>query len=302
MAEAVYQGVCAGIGDRANNINVIEPWFDATIRKFIIGQDGIIDGLRISANMLKKGMCVVEGYVGYIDQDIPVPDNYVVYAKFEINHDKDIPDKFSIIVTQETYLRQDDILHEAGEYYILMADIAIPRLDYPANAYHADNASIVHAVPVDGTNLEDGVTAVTQEVGNNSKKVATTEFVQKQIEKDITQYLNRGNYNDTVTKTWKYGSSTYEFNITYSIRRLVNICVLSMDVDGFSVTANNISAFVVKDGYRPQQDTILYNHLYSTNGTSSTITIKTNGEIIFNGDFSIQRTGGRLHYKFYYNI
>lgn len=71
----IYQGTIAGIGDKANNINVINPQFDAKIRNFIIGKDCILEGLEIENGMLKAGSCFSHGFVGSIEENINLDKN-----------------------------------------------------------------------------------------------------------------------------------------------------------------------------------------------------------------------------------
>lgn len=76
-----YKGTIAGIGNKVldengkivdeESSNVIYSQFDATIRDFIIGQDGILDGLELSESsgkyILNSGHCIAKGFVGSIE-------------------------------------------------------------------------------------------------------------------------------------------------------------------------------------------------------------------------------------------
>lgn len=193
--ETTYKGIIAGIGDKENDVNVISPEFDAQIRRLIIDSSQslgcIINGFNLNGNILTAGACFAYGYIGYYPDNIEISDSiYYVYGKFTVNHDKNKPDSFEIILYEN--IPDDfpvagggaDILNEAGTYYIpfiIYKVFAGYRLKYPVHAESSDFTTVVQA---DGK-LENGVKATTQDVNDNSDKVATTEYVHNQIEEQI---------------------------------------------------------------------------------------------------------------------
>lgn len=188
---AQYNGVMAGIGDLENNINVINPEFDARVNNFIIGANGVIKGLEISGNILSAGMCVAQGYRGSIDTDITLDITTYVYGVFKVYHDPEILDEF-YIQTSSTPLDTaktgnsfgDDILHSAGTYYLRLNN----RLKYPINAVNSENTNILN----DNGTIGNNVTCPTQAVNDNSTKVASTAYVYNQIKEEInyTEYIS----------------------------------------------------------------------------------------------------------------
>lgn len=181
---AQYNGIIAGIGDLENGINVINPQFDARVNNFIIGANGVIEGLEISGNILSAGMCVAQGYRGSIDTDITLDITTYVYGVFKVYHDPEILDEF-YIQTSSTPLDSgstgnsfgDDILYEAGTYYLRLNN----RLQYPINAVNSENTDEINY----SGKIGNGTTAVTQAVNDNSDKVATTKFVHDLLDEEV---------------------------------------------------------------------------------------------------------------------
>ena len=182
MAE--YNGIMAGIGDLTNNINVIEPEFDANVNNFIIGAEGIINGMQIVGNTLSAGMCIAKGYRGSIETDITLDTTAYVYGVFKVYHDPEILDEFYIETSATALDTQsngnsfgDDILHNAGTYYLRLNT----TLSYPENAVNSENTDVLNY----GGSIGDGTTAVTQAVNDNSDKVATTKFVHDLLDEEV---------------------------------------------------------------------------------------------------------------------
>lgn len=182
MAE--YKGIIAGIGDKQNNVNVIDPQFDAKIRKFIIGQNCILEGLELNGDTISAGSCIAEGYVGYLPEQktLEFPNGYV-YGRFKVNQDSLILDEFDIINSNVEILIQDDILHNAGEYYLLLYQEGKKVIDakYPLNAVNSENTDHIN----DNGTIGSMVTCPTPPVNDNSKKIANTEYVHNQIAEEL---------------------------------------------------------------------------------------------------------------------
>lgn len=252
MAEQSYKGIMSGIGDIENNVNVIRPFFDARVRNFIIGQDGIIDGFKVDNGFINNGICVAQGYIGqYSGVPIPITSGNYIYGKFVIYNDDTILDEFYIVVADsEIVYDNDDILHGPGTFYLPLNDSK--RLDYPQNAYHSDYTDTVLTgnIGIDKTNLQDGVTAVTQESNDNSKKVATTEFVQGLLKK----YINADSYSNA----FNTGSNTI-FSTEISIRRRSQFVLLNININiikqgSVGGTAQGTVFAQLPDGYFPKQE------------------------------------------------
>lgn len=95
----IYKGVVSGIGEKvydeltgevlkSESTNLIYPEFDATVNNFIVGRNGIIEGLKITDNILSAGTCIALGYVGQITENITLDNKEYVYGVFVINHDQ----------------------------------------------------------------------------------------------------------------------------------------------------------------------------------------------------------------------
>lgn len=179
---AQYKGIIAGIGDKSNKINLISPQFDARIYNFIIGKNCIIDGLELNNKTLSAGACVCQGYRGVIDTSIKLVTTMgYIYGVFKVNFDNDKPDEFYIETSSTKIERKDDILHGTGVYYLELYYNGLVRLprDYPNSAVYADKSQFV------SNTIGEKATATTQDVNDNSTKVATTEYVHNQIEEQI---------------------------------------------------------------------------------------------------------------------
>lgn len=196
-----YQGIVTGIGDKESKINLIQPEVDAIITKFIIGNNTIIDGLNLDGNVLSKGICVLCGYRGVLNetQTIPTTTKYI-YGKFVINFDENIEDTFSIVAKDEEIIgniNPSEIV-VAGEYYLeLYANRELsknmPTYKYPAQA----NQSVITNRVASNGELENGVTCITQLKNDNSDNVANTLYVHRQIEEEIDREEVSGDFSTT---------------------------------------------------------------------------------------------------------
>ncbi|MDE6965340.1 MAG: hypothetical protein K2O94_00025 [Clostridiales bacterium] len=249
------KGVMAGIGDMLNDVNVIEPGFDARVYRYIIGKDCIIEGLEMSGNTLSAGICIGQGYRGYLPTSCEIGTIYdYIYAHFKVHHDRDIEDEFWIECTKSSTVVQNDILHNAGDYWLLLYQKVngkwqkrIDDIKYPLRSQHSDDTMRVveHGV------LEDGVTAVTQEVGDKTDKVATTEFVQNQIAEDI----DAGFFNDSKHNV---GLSTI-FDVEINLRRrakfvLLDVKILIKQQGSVGSSPQGMVFIQIPEGFRPTKD------------------------------------------------
>ncbi len=363
-----YRGIISGIGDLSRGINVINPKFDAKLNHFIIGQDTVLDGFRLSNGIFLAGECIAQGYRGIYNDNITLSsDEKYVYGKFIVHDNPDIPDEFWIITsaTKLSYIN-DDILHGTGTYYLLLlrgnnineiytnnidallhddgsklvgqyteefklgkvisihcepksysynckvsmsgntiiVDITAPRdegpffegelfVNYvdeaktmPRNAYQS---VVTETVASDGV-LEDGVTATTKAVGDNSKNVATTEFVQKQIAKDI------GTENRVFTNAY---SSTV--NITATVKYRARMCFLNIGIVGSGGSVDNqiengATLITLPEKYIPTEKTSVMINVSTISGSSPTnlfptLTVDTSGRVYIDKSFGFLSIG-----------
>lgn len=288
---AIYNGVMAGIGDIENDVNVIDPQFDAKVNNFIVGADGILLGMELNGSVLSSGICIAKGYRGSIDTDITLDTTNYVYGVFSVYHSPDMLDEFSI-VTSSTPLGNaggqsfgDDILHEAGTYYLRL-NASNSRLNYPINAYNADNTDKINK---NGT-IGDGTTAVTQPVNDNSTKIATTAYVHNQIEEEIN--YTPLNYNQSKSYNFNdaFGATAVlTFNFNFQGKKKAKLCVIDridfsithtgVDFVDTSISANTVLATLPED-FKPINNVVIVPQEYfSSNNTAIGFGIDTNGNV-----------------------
>lgn len=195
-------GIIAGIGDKIQGKNLITPEIDAKVYNYILGKEAIIDGLTISNNELTKGTCILCGYRGVNTEIKPLNtsvDKYI-YGKFTL-HFSDVLDEFDIETSETPKPTNVNpiTIDTAGTYYLLLyvyIDGAYVKYfdldtnDYPAKAYESDEATDL----ISGGTIASNVTGTTQNVNDNSTKVATTEYVHNQIEEEIDANEYTGNF------------------------------------------------------------------------------------------------------------
>lgn len=259
---AIYKGIIAGIGDKLSGANVITPQFDARVNKFIIGQNCIFDGLTLSGNTLSAGSCLAEGYRGELSNPITLDTTAYVYGVFKVNHDSNILDEFYIETSASANTTQNDILHTAGIYYLLLYRNGIVQLpkNYPAKAVYSDNTSHIN----DNGTLGNNVTCPTQSVNDNSTKVANTAYVHNQIVEEIGYET--------------YSGSSDRGN--YKVFKKANYCLLEIEAR-FVGNVYGV-AFIVPEQFRPSTEQILYYRKRTSSPvTESTLLIRTNGEIYY---------------------
>lgn len=265
----------AGVGEKYFSKNLISPQFDAKIRQFIIGLDCIIDGLNMpqTGNTLSAGTCFAKGYVGELKNQITITGSYnYVYGVFKVKFGNGV-DEFYIETSTTEITTKEDILHEAGVYYLLLykKEGLVNKLQLLSkNPQFAVQAQTTEQVT--GT-LGKGVTAVTPETNNNSKLVATTEFVQKQIEADI-------NFEETEIK----GN-----NLTFKLKRKAKYVTGTVSTDYTSSTPPSFSlSNLLPEGFRPK-DRIKFVFFYGYNVSSSTNLAPLNAYVcIFNKDGTVE--------------
>lgn len=244
MAE-LENDVIAGIGDRPTGSNVIYPYFDAHIRKFIIGKDCILSGLELSSDGLRltAGYCCGEGFVGKLKSDIvfnAVPSK--IYGRFIVNHaetytTEDDLDYFYIVSDPVAGVRQDDILNEKGEYWLLLYDnkrLVVDR-NYPENAVNSDTSTRL---------IENGTIAANAEVEGDTKSsdtsdktVASTAWVQKIVEKQI----NAGAVELTI--------GTTKITLKRKAKLVIGTAIMPDNKIDWTVTGNLPAGFTPKETF-----------------------------------------------------
>lgn len=181
------RGIITGIGALPND-NVITPEIDAVINDFIIGYNTIINGLVMTGNNLSAGTCVLFGYRGTIDTGLNnITDNYV-YGEFLIYGDGETVDEFKITTSNDYHATASQIVFGQTNYLLLYSktgtqyDKEVYAWGYPKEAYRSDFASTLHNAGI----ISPLATTPTALVDDNTQRVANTQFVQNQIEKDIS--------------------------------------------------------------------------------------------------------------------
>lgn len=295
------KGVMAGIGDMLNDVNVIEPGFDARVYRYIIGKDCIIEGLEMSGNTLSAGICIGQGYRGYLPTscEINTTCDYI-YAHFKVHHDRDIEDEFWIECTKSSTVVQNDILHNAGDYWLLLYQKVngkwqkrIDDIKYPLRSQHSDDTMRVveHGV------LENGVTAVTQEVGDKTVKVATTEFVQNQMAAEIAFEQKELIHNIKIDSVIDHNPKPYsEYKTTLHIKRKAKYVLLDIKIDIIKylrgIPANTI--FIeLPEGFYPTKEYTIGEFITQETGMNRVygyIKISTDGKVYIDSFVSVDAT------------
>ena len=208
------QGIITGIG------NEITPEIDAVINEYIVGKNTILKGLELNGNILSAGTCILCGYRGTLENSQPVAGNYV-YGKFVIGVNE--TDSFSIITSSNSAEPTDGIINptsitSAGTYYLRLYANGASQVDserYPKQAYISERARHLIA----GGIIYSTATTDTAPVNDNSKRVANTEYVQKQIveelgyEKQVVDIsMNGVGYNLTFEKRARYCLISYNIS------------------------------------------------------------------------------------------
>lgn len=316
-----YQGIITGIGDKALGKNLIMPELDAYINKFIIGKNTIIEGLYLNYNekTISAGACILCGFRGIIEESQTFDtyeQNTYIYGKFVLHFDKDIQDEFYIetTTTQKTDTNVNPIkITEAGIYYLLLYTglTRNPDLDtthpYPVNAQRSIETDLVK----NGAEIESDVEGYTQPVNDNTTRIATTEYVHRQIEEEID-----------------YDSITLEIKATYSnagsatkigeitIERKAKYCIGKIKIDMESIAPAmlnpdfnpNIDWGTVDSSFIPTtSDVVFWVSVISKNTSvvvskSFELTINTSGKIVEQWSGYNGSAIGDRHYCTDYNI
>lgn len=243
-----------------------------------------------SGKLLETGACQALGYLGYSTETITADDTYV-YGRFVIKH-SDEPDEFYIVTTDHESLRQDDILNEAGEYWLLLYEYGEPNvnlLHYPAGAIHSDESDVLVA----GGMIDSDAIAVTQKVGDNSQRVATTQYVTNQIAKEI----GADDYPQSATVNLEGMGNT---SVTVNIKHKAKMCIMSLSFKSqYSVALQSSRLLITLNKYRPTKAVTAYMGLGSDNASAILCTINPNGQVILNGGYigTETRTATNIGYE-----
>lgn len=271
----------AGIGDLANDINVITPEMDAEFNNFVLGGNAITSGLNIQGSTLKRGTCVLLGIRGELETDVTIDTTKTyIYGKFTLNSSG--TDSFEIVFDNTEYSAPLSISRPSTNYlklyekvlgsYVLNSDLLI---DYPKQAHHSDESVDLVA----GGTIAENVTGVTQPVNDSTKKVATTEFVRNQIIEEIAAANTTVNIQSTPQT---FSNISGSFNVYRKAKYVIGgSATISVDLAG----NQNLSGVIgtIPSGYRPKVETralliitlqAVYTTIYDVD-----LTIKTNGEI-----------------------
>ena len=213
-----YQGTISGIGNAITRQNEITGDNLAMFRNIAIGyKDGVLkrDGHDFEYSIdkydvkISDGMCFAYGYFGYSAPKSfsilpPAVESYfVIYARIDRSV---IPNGYDLFIKNNyaspnigtNTFRQDVLttiktgVYELPLWVFRVTNQGIDEFSFKdlrplrTQILKANNSDYATCVLKNGK-LEDGVTAVTQTITDSSKKVATTEFVQKAIRAEISK-------------------------------------------------------------------------------------------------------------------
>lgn len=210
------QGIITGIGDKQLSKNLIKPEYDAVINDFIIGKSTILEGLKLNGNNLSAGTCILCGYRGIIDTPKELDTTAYVYGEFTLNsiYGGSGEDDFNIVTSTSaitTNINPTEIT-SAGTYYLLLYENGQKKVDdidgkqvgeYPLKSYYSaetenvlDNA-VISPTATTPTELNELDEIVTDLHISQPNRVANTEYVHAQIEREIDEGEFEGNvYNN----------------------------------------------------------------------------------------------------------
>lgn len=208
------QGIITGIG------NTITPEIDAILNDFIVGENAIIKGLDWVGNVLNAGMCQLRGYRGVLEQTITTTDKYV-YGVFVLHFNEQREDEFYIETssTAKTTNVNPTSITSAGTYYLELYNdkkTTLPTYKYPKQAQTSDRARDLIA----GGTIDSTATTPTAPINDNSKRVANTEYVHKQIEKEIAYEKVEGDVFEKTNTSQKIGTFILEKKSKFVILKL----------------------------------------------------------------------------------
>lgn len=274
------QGIITGIG------NEITPEIDAVINEYIVGKNTILKGLELNGNILSAGTCILCGYRGTLENSQTVDGNYV-YGKFVIGVNE--TDSFSIITSSNFTEPTDGIINptsitSAGTYYLRLYANGASQVDserYPKQAYISDMARRLIA---NGT-IDSTATTDTAPVNDNSRRVATTEYVHNQIVAEL----------DVATSD-KMTYTSHTFTLSIEIYRKARMCIATVSISGFIYsTDEHINLGDMPQGFVPKED-VLYNFwVISSTAYIATISFTSSGNILLDVDTNLTSDGRILN-------
>jgi len=251
-----YEGIVAGIGDLENQVNLVSPEMDAALYRYVMNKNTIISGLEVNNGVLYPGMCILCGYRGVLETAITLDDKQYVYAKFVLNFNNSIIDTFSIETSYDYYTPPRSIT-TAGTYRLLLYTHqpdspswnANDDLDlsnkFPNYAKHSEQTELVKY----GGILRDGVTGFTQNVNDNSNKIATTQYVHNQIAEEINYDTQSGSGTHATTCSYTYTVKRKSKYVLVQINFTGNIYFTQSDSSSLTIPG------IIPSGFRPKATT-----------------------------------------------
>lgn len=236
------QGIIAGNG------NTIPPELDAGIRKIILNTNGQFLNVVYDSSTAKyefSGIAFARGVVCLFDpEEIALGSDGYVYVDFTMHFDPDVADEGTLYFSSTALATQEDNIDQgAGTYRLLVGTMSGGTyssqnyVSMPLNAYNAEVAE-----RVTGT-IANSVSATTQDISDNSNKVATTRFVRNLVQ----SYLKQSTISAPNISTSK--------NACYNRLNLVGIQLFGTWSGGSVIAGDTIATVPV--GYRPSQDVIV---------------------------------------------
>ena len=209
----------------------------------------------IETPILTKGIVVHKGYRGEITNDIEIGSATLVYAQFVLHNNEEVTDEFNVVTTNSPLPAEtidgDTITYNLWLYSNGRKNPALYNI--PAIAEHSLTCDTV----LEGGVIDSNVTGITQAVNDNSSRIATTEYVENQIEHDI------GYETKTVKLTVTSSSGEIQDFATLTLQRKAYqvLCVLNTTTSPVSVGNTSAEGWIVfteslPEGFRPQKDTL----------------------------------------------
>lgn len=246
-----YNSATNTIAWETNGVSTIYVINDSTVTYGSLSTTISYVASSLTADSLTSGACLACGYVGYFPNTIPTNAN-LIYGRFVIKHSNG-PDEFYIMTSDTEVNHQDDILNEPGEYWLLLYKDGILNsnlLHYPAKSVHSDKSDVL----LEGGTISADCVAVTQKVDDNSDRVATTQYVANQIEKDINYAKTNLVY---VIGTRGQNLGTYNAATIYLERKAKKVYAKIVWNTGSMVELNTLISYTIQPlptGFIPIED------------------------------------------------
>lgn len=270
--------------DTPSKIGRTPPFIDAIVKAFSFVEDtGIFDyaddcSITIPIDYISavgygrvtfnEGFGFIKGRAFYIEQgttlDIPLTTTTGGSIGVKVDLSKSAGLEFAFYSKTTQTLTQDDLIENraTGVY-----EFEIYKYTCAENIITLGAQATLRTIKL--KDYLNGANFITQSLGDNTKKIATTEFVQK----GLTDLINI-----------KQGNIMFGSNVAGTVYRQVNF--VYGKIENFN-TVGEYQTFTIPKGFRPKtKQRCGYDILYVATffgGTSPVCEVHPNGEIIFSG-------------------